>query len=69
MLQHHPCGHVALFSSCVSVGYLEQPSYDFWEDTLRLDYAEEKSDTSTAVISENSAAHVSEVSTDKEVYR
>lgn len=37
--------------------------------TLWLDYAEEKSDTSTAVISENSAAHVSEVSTDKEVYR
>lgn len=52
-----------------SVGYLEQPSYDFWEDTLRLHYAEEKSDTSTAVISENSAAHTSEVSTDKELYR
>ena len=52
-----------------SVGYLEQPGDDFWEDTLRLDYTEEKSDTSTAVISENSAAHISKVSTDKEHYR
>lgn len=29
-----------------SADYLEQLSDDFWEDTLRLRYSEEKSDTS-----------------------